>query len=372
MDYVKFKSINDISKGKLAKTNRIYHIDDIKFKENMATISDCHFNSGCVKISDLVEQIISGGICVTNPSILSKWSGFSEEEKVSAKFLCDITKNIHYSGSYTKNMPYPMLVVDLDKLDSNVLKLEIATDYDCFRFNINSDELKECIKQGKKEFRKLDYADGPVYNLSQEDFKKMLCDLMVLGVLRTEKKDTLQYGRVRLVKYPEIGSNIGNCCYTVEFLDESNKIITLDAQCRITTDGTINDLNSILRGFVEKNLVSLVEKDVKKILSKTLNNPVAELFDYKVCNANSVIISLKPDKTLLDLLEVDGFTQGFKYFKVETDGYNGRITFIKDINNPSSYFTINWGNSTTMVADHYWIMRDTLIRCVKQKCLMLF
>jgi len=370
MNYAEFKILNDKLKNNFNKPTSVYHIDKVSFKENLVVIS-C-MKSQSMKIAELVEQILSANLCVSNPSLLSNWTGFSEMEKIDTQFLCEVTKNIPYTGRYTKNIPYPMLVVDIDKLTNRVLPLKVAKDYDCSSFSISEDNLKECIKQGKKAFRKLDSTGNLTYTLTPDDFKIMLCHLIVLGVLRTEKKDTTQYGKVRLVKHPEINSNIGRCCYTLEFLDESNKIITLNAQCRIEDRGSIDDFNFTIKKLVEKGLISLVEKDVKKILSQNLKNPVSDLFDYKICNQNSVIVSLKADKSPMDLLAVDGFTQGYKIFKIETNGYSGRMAFIKDINDPSTYFTITWGNSTSMVSDHYWVMRDTLIRCIRQKCLIFF
>ncbi len=370
MNYAEFKILNDKLKNNFKTPTSVYHIDKVSFKENKVLIS-C-MQSMTLGIDELVENILARKLCVSNPSLLSNWSGFSEYEKSDTQYLCEITKNIPYTGNFTKNLPYPMLVVAMDKLKSPSLPLKTARDYDCYNFSISQEDLKQCVKQNNKKFKKLSYVTEPVYTLSNEEFKTMLTHLFVLGVLRTEQKSLLSYGRIKLVERPEYGSNIGKCCYSVEFTDDSNKIITLSSQCRIKSSQHIDDFEYIIKTLIKNQLLPLVEKEVKRILATKLNNPVADLFNYKVCNENSVIISLKEDKTPLDLLAVDGFTQGHKLFKIEHNGYSGRMAFIKDINDPSTYFTITWGNSTSMVSDHYWVMRDTLIRCVKQKCLMFF
>lgn len=92
---------------------------------------------------------------------------------------------------------------------------------------------------------------------------------------------------------------------------------------------------------------------------------LSNCFDYMVCNDHSVILKLKAELEPIHLLQFDGFLCGYSVFKIEKHGYNGTFTMVKD---ESTYWTVTWGNSTTMVSDYVWKMRDAILNCVREKC----
>ncbi len=371
MKYDEFLNKNSIAK----KVGMKLTIDKVSL-----SMGRCSFvGGGECDLNVLVNKVLNGEYYLSNPSKIANWGEFNQEGVKSRvgqmQHLRDITKNVKYIGRYTKNIPYPMLVLDFEKWNGLVLPLKMATDYDSHGFSITFEEYSACFKKNCRVFPKLGYSrNGEFsYNLTEKEFKTLIKDIVILGVLRDGDKNKLEYGRVSLVRHPEIGSNINCKVYTLEFKDDSDKIVTISAQCRLDSHYGVNDFNYYLKKIGEKGFIKLFENDIKNELNKVVNYPAADLFNYKICNSNSVIVSLKKDKTPLDLLSLDGFTQGYTIFKVELGENNrNRMAFIKDINDANSYFTISWGNSTSMVSDHYWVMQRTIMRCIRQKCLMLF
>ena len=57
--------------------------------------------------------------------------------------------------------------------------------------------------------------------------------------------------------------------------------------------------------------------------------------------------------------------QKLQYYISEVAGAYLPIVSYKD---GKDYFTVNWGNSTTMTSDYVWKMRDSIMECIRVKC----
>ena len=106
MTYEQFKEVNDKTK-KIVKDNpfnQILKIDMVDFSKD-----SCEIKGKKYKISVIVQQILDGKGCISNPSILTNWKGFNEEKDkneikskkftraaVEHKLKCNFSKYTYY------------------------------------------------------------------------------------------------------------------------------------------------------------------------------------------------------------------------------------------------------------------------------------
>lgn len=135
---ISFKQFNSLnSRGKVIKNKFPLRVSDVYYIEDSCILS----NGMKYYIADVVKGVIDGKFCLTNPSKLKQWKGFTENQRISISnetSIDDFCKNIKYRLSregFKSNTEFNFYCINLSRQELSGYD-NIGEEYANFKFKV--------------------------------------------------------------------------------------------------------------------------------------------------------------------------------------------------------------------------------------------
>lgn len=139
VSFKQFNNLNDKEKSTRSKKKLLsLRVISVSYIEDSCILSD----GGKCYIADVVKSVIDGAFCITNPSKLKQWKGFTENQRIpisNETSIDDFCKNIRYRLSkegFKSNTEFNFYCINLSRQQlSGYDSTNIGDEYSNFKFN---------------------------------------------------------------------------------------------------------------------------------------------------------------------------------------------------------------------------------------------